>query len=99
MRTRSKIGREVALLVLGAICIPLLLAKSGRHRAASSSAHPFTPTQAPATSAAALAAVAGSISGVVRGPDAQPVSGAQVCATDVGSQALGQPHVSCVETD
>jgi hypothetical protein len=101
MGIRSKIGRRVALFVLGAICILLLLVlgKSGRQPAASSSAHPFPPTQAPATSAAVLASVAGAISGAVRGPDAQPVVGANVCAVDVGSEVLGQPHVSCVESD
>jgi hypothetical protein len=100
MWTSSKPVRRIALLVVGATCLLWVLwPKAQRHRPTSPSVHPSTEIQAPVVSPAALASVAGSILGTVRGADAQRVSSAHVCATDVGSQVLGQPILSCVETD
>jgi hypothetical protein len=40
-----------------------------------------------------------SLSGTVRSPDAEPVAGARVCATEVSSEASAQPRPHCVQTD
>ena len=40
-----------------------------------------------------------SLSGSVRTADGAPVRGARVCASGVGSEAVGAPHVTCTDAD
>jgi hypothetical protein len=71
-------------------------------------AHPSPPTanrlaQGPnsapdRTTNFAESTLAGSFAGTVRSSEGSPVQGARVCATDIGTDAVGAPRTTCAET-
>jgi protocatechuate 3,4-dioxygenase beta subunit len=99
MQLRSPVKKRIGVGLALAICAGLLLWCMTPRRPVIARGPSLESAAVQPSATSASVSNPASLSGTVRSPDAEPVAGARVCATDVSSEASAQPRPHCVQTD